>query len=82
MKPLSAVFLAVMGPIGWTITAVIALSVAFTIAYAKSEVFRNKVNSLVKSFTEFAKPIVNFCMPALKNLKSCYQHLVHYLRLF
>ncbi len=32
MKPLSAVFLAVMGPMGWTIAAVIALSVAFTVA--------------------------------------------------
>ncbi|WP_095890131.1 phage tail tape measure protein, partial [Clostridioides difficile] len=76
MKPLSAVFLAVMGPIGWTITAVIALSVAFTIAYAKSEVFRNKVNSLVKSFTEFAKPIVNFCMPALKQLGEKFKELL------
>ncbi|MCK1926291.1 phage tail tape measure protein [Clostridioides difficile] len=76
MKPLSAVFLAVMGPIGWTITAVIALSVAFTIAYAKSEVFRNKVNSLVKSFTEFAKPIVSFCMPALKQLGEKFKELL------
>ncbi|EQE73637.1 phage tail tape measure protein, TP901 family, core region [Clostridioides difficile CD51] len=76
MKPLSAVFLAVMGPVGWTITAVIALSVAFTIAYAKSEVFRNKVNSLVKSFTEFAKPIVNFCMPALKQLGEKFKELL------
>ncbi|MBY2488679.1 phage tail tape measure protein, partial [Clostridioides difficile] len=76
MKPLSAVFLAVMGPVGWTITAVIALAVAFTIAYAKSEVFRNKVNSLVKSFTEFAKPIVNFCMPALKQLGEKFKELL------
>ncbi|MGO0861735.1 phage tail tape measure protein, partial [Clostridioides difficile] len=76
MKPLSAVFLAVMGPIGWTITAVIALAVAFTIAYAKSEVFRNKVNSLVKSFTEFAKPIVSFCMPALKQLGEKFKGLL------
>ncbi|HBG7232831.1 TPA: phage tail tape measure protein [Clostridioides difficile] len=76
MKPLSAVFLAVMGPVGWTITAVIALAVAFTIAYAKSEVFRNKVNSLVKSFTEFAKPIVSFCMPALKQLGEKFKELL------
>ncbi|MCU6061090.1 hypothetical protein, partial [Clostridioides difficile] len=76
MKPLSAVFLAVMGPVGWTITAVIALAVAFTIAYAKSEVFRNKVNSLVKSFTEFAKPIVSFCMPALKQLWEKFKELL------
>ncbi|MCC0724794.1 phage tail tape measure protein [Clostridioides sp. ZZV14-6045] len=76
MKPLSAVFLAVMGPIGWTITAIIALSVAFTVAYTKSEVFRNKVNSLVKSFVEFAKPIVSFCMPALKQLGEKFKELL------
>ncbi|WP_131058214.1 phage tail tape measure protein, partial [Clostridioides difficile] len=76
MKPLSAVFLAAMGPVGWIITAIIALAVAFTIAYAKSEVFRNKVNSLVKSFTEFAKPIVSFCMPALKQLGEKFKELL------
>ncbi|CZR99287.1 Phage-related minor tail protein [Clostridioides difficile] len=76
MKPLSAVFLAIMGPMGWTIAAIIALSVAFTVAYAKSEVFRNKVNSLVKAFTEFAKPIVSFCMPALKQLEEKFKELL------
>lgn len=48
------------GPIGITVAAIVGLSTAFTVAYAKSETFRNIIQGLIQRFKEFIPTIVSF----------------------
>lgn len=45
MPKTGAVITALTGPVGWIAAAIVALGVAFVVAYKKSETFRNIVNS-------------------------------------
>ncbi|MCR1833052.1 tape measure protein [Oceanobacillus caeni] len=49
LKLLKAGFTALTGPVGLTIAIIAALATAFTIAYKKSETFRNIVNKVLDS---------------------------------
>lgn len=48
------------GPIGITIAAIVGIGTAFTVAYAKSETFRNIIQGLIQRFKEFIPTIVSF----------------------
>lgn len=48
------------GPIGITVAVIAGLATAFTVAYAKSETFRNIVQGLITKFREFIPTIVSF----------------------
>jgi len=47
--PLAAALAAITGPVALGVAAVVGLGVAFTMAYRKSESFRNGVNSVLRS---------------------------------
>lgn len=51
---------ALTGPIGITVAVIAGLATAFTVAYAKSETFRNIIQGLIQLFKEFIPTIVSF----------------------
>lgn len=53
-------FAALTGPVGITIGVITLLGTAFTVAYAKSETFRNIIQGLIQRFKEFIPTIVSF----------------------
>src|SRR5699024_2873033 len=53
-------FVALTGPVGITIGVITLLGTAFTVAYAKSETFRNIIHGLIQRFKEFIPTIVSF----------------------
>ena len=63
-------------PGGWIVLGVTALVTAFTVAYRKSETFRNKVNELVGKLKEFAANLKAELVPRLKELYGWFQEHV------
>lgn len=57
---LAGFFAILTGPIGITIAAIVGIGTAFTVAYAKSETFRNIIQGLIQRFKEFIPTIVSF----------------------
>src|SRR5699024_736662 len=57
---LSRAFGVLSGPVGWIITAITVLVAGFTLAYKKSDTFKNGVDGLVKSFKDALKWIRDF----------------------
>lgn len=57
---LAGFFAILTGPIGITIAAIVGIGTAFTVAYAKSETFRNIIQGLITKFREFIPTIVSF----------------------
>src|SRR5699024_3566689 len=53
-------FAALTGPVGITIGVITLLGTAFTVAYAKSETFRNIIQGLIQRFKEFIPTILWF----------------------
>lgn len=53
-------FGALLGPVGIVVGVLVGLGTAFTIAYAKSETFRNTIQGLIARFREFIPTIVSF----------------------
>src|SRR5699024_6164839 len=53
-------FAALTGPVGITIGVITLLGTAFTVAYAKSETFRNIIQGLIQRFKEFIPTILSF----------------------
>ena len=60
LPALKVAFAAINWPITLTVTAVAALTAGFTIAYTKSETFRNIVNGLIERFKAFIPTILSF----------------------
>src|SRR5699024_12205210 len=60
LRALKVAFAAINWPITFTVTAVAALTAVFTIAYTKSETFRNIVNGLIERFKAFIPTILSF----------------------
>ncbi len=58
------------GPIGITVAVIAGLATAFTIAYAKSETFRNIVQGLITKFREFIPTIVSFAQSIYTNFMN------------
>lgn len=63
-------FAALTGPIGITIGVIALLGTAFTVAYAKSETFRNIVQGLITKFREFIPTIVTFAQSIYSNFMT------------
>src|SRR5699024_12576710 len=60
LTALKVAFAAINWTITLTVTAVAALTAGFTIAYTKSEKFRNIVNGLIERFKAFRPTILSF----------------------
>ena len=58
------------GPIGITIGVITLLGTAFTVAYAKSETFRNIIQGLIQRFKEFIPTIVSFSQSIYTNFMN------------
>lgn len=57
-------------PTGWIVIGITALVAAFTLAYQKSETFRNKVQALWANFKEFAAGLKSSVVPKLQELRD------------
>lgn len=72
-----------VGPIGWVVLALVALGIAFVIAYKKSEKFRNWVKSvagwvndnLVKPVVKAAKAVIKWFQKIAKDPKKAWEDL-------
>src|SRR5699024_7525368 len=58
------------GPIGITVAAIVGIGTAFTVAYAKSETFRNIIQGLIQRFKEFIPTIVSFSQSIYTNFMN------------
>src|SRR5699024_4682834 len=58
------------GPVGITIGVITLLGTAFTVAYAKSETFRNIIQGLIQRFKEFIPTIVSFAQSIYTNFMN------------
>lgn len=58
------------GPIGITVAVIAGLATAFTVAYAKSETFRNIIQGLIQRFKEFIPTIVSFSQSIYTNFMN------------
>ena len=58
------------GPIGITVAAIVGIGTAFTVAYAKSETFRNIIQGLIQRFKEFIPTIVSFSQSIYTNFMT------------
>jgi tape measure domain-containing protein len=70
------------GPIGITIGVITTLIGVFTTAYAKSESFRNIVNSLVERFVSFIPTIVQFAQSIYNNFMNIITPAINAVRDF
>lgn len=70
LKALASRFSFLLGPVGIAIGVITTLGTVFTVAYAKSETFRNIVNNLVQKFREFIPTIVSFGQSVYQNFMS------------
>ncbi len=81
------------GPIGITIAAIVGIGTAFTVAYAKSETFRNIIQGLIQRFKEFIPTIVSFgqsiytnfmnlVIPAVNAVKTFFIEMFQKIRQF
>lgn len=60
IKFLGQIFIATMTPVGWVVTALVALGAAFVVAYKKSETFRNFIDGLKDKFVSAWQSMVEF----------------------
>ena len=67
---LAGFFAILTGPIGITIAAIVGIGTAFTVAYAKSETFRNIIQGLIQRFKEFIPTIVSFSQSIYTNFMT------------
>ena len=67
---LAGFFAILTGPIGITIAAIVGIGTAFTVAYAKSETFRNIIQGLIQRFKEFIPTIVSFSQSIYTNFMN------------
>lgn len=81
------------GPIGITVAVIAGLATAFTVAYAKSETFRNIIQGLIQRFKEFIPTIVSFgqsiytnfmnlVIPAVNAVKTFFIEMFQKIRQF
>ena len=76
-KGLGAVLAAITSPVGLTVLAITGLATAFTIAYKKSETFRNVVNGALNGVKEVVlivkDAIVEFVQSLFENIKMFWE---------
>lgn len=59
LSMLSSFLTLLSGPVGWVIAGIVALGVAFTVAYKKSETFRNIVNAALNGVKKAFMTVFN-----------------------
>src|SRR5699024_7170530 len=70
------------GPVGITIGVITLLGTAFTVAYAKSETFRNIIQGLIQRFKEFIPTIVSFGQSIYTNFMNLVVPAVNAVKTF
>ncbi|COX60705.1 TP901 family phage tail tape measure protein [Staphylococcus aureus] len=73
---LGTVFTALTGPIGIVLGVLAGLAVAFTIAYKKSETFRNFVNDAIESVKQTFSNFIQFIQPFIDSVKNVFKQAV------
>ncbi|HCY7323828.1 TPA: phage tail tape measure protein [Staphylococcus aureus] len=73
---LGTVFTALTGPIGIVLGVLAGLAVAFTIAYKKSETFRNFVNGTINSVKQTFSNFIQFIQPFIDSVKNVFKQAV------
>ncbi|WP_406878487.1 phage tail tape measure protein [Staphylococcus aureus] len=73
---LGTVFTALTGPIGIVLGVLAGLAVAFTIAYKKSETFRNFVNGAINSVKQTFSNFIQFIQPFIDSVKNVFKQAV------
>ncbi|HDB3627073.1 TPA: phage tail tape measure protein [Staphylococcus aureus] len=73
---LGTVFTALTGPIGIVLGVLAGLAVAFTIAYKKSETFRNFVNGAINSVKQTFSNFIKFIQPFIDSVKNIFKQAV------
>ncbi|EVU88725.1 phage tail tape measure protein, TP901 family, core region [Staphylococcus aureus M13384] len=73
---LGTVFTALTGPIGIVLGVLAGLAVAFTIAYKKSETFRNFVNDAIESVKQIFSNFIQFIQPFIDSVKNVFKQAV------
>ncbi|HDJ1279437.1 TPA: phage tail tape measure protein [Staphylococcus aureus] len=73
---LGTVFTALTGPIGIVLGVLAGLAVAFTIAYKKSETFRNFVNGAINSVKQTFSNLIQFIQPFIDSVKNIFKQAV------
>lgn len=73
---LGTVFTALTGPIGIVLGVLAGLAVAFTIAYKKSETFRNFVNGAINSVKQTFSNFIQFIQPFIDSVKNIFKQAV------
>ncbi|WP_414895107.1 phage tail protein, partial [Staphylococcus aureus] len=67
---------ALTGPIGIVLGVLAGLAVAFTIAYKKSETFRNFVNGAIESVKQTFSNFIQFIQPFIDSVKNVFKQAV------
>ncbi|HGX1599032.1 TPA: phage tail tape measure protein, partial [Staphylococcus aureus] len=73
---LGTVFTALTGPIGIVLGVLAGLAVAFTIAYKKSETFRNFVNGAIESVKQTFSNFIQFIQPFVDSVKNIFKQAI------
>lgn len=73
---LGTVFTALTGPIGIVLGVLAGLAVAFTIAYKKSETFRNFVNGAIESVKQTFSNFIQFIQPFIDSVKNIFKQAI------
>ncbi|HDK4662317.1 TPA: phage tail tape measure protein [Staphylococcus aureus] len=73
---LGTVFTALTGPIGIVLGVLAGLAVAFTIAYKKSETFRNFVNGAIESVKQTFSDFIQFIQPFVDSVKNIFKQAI------
>lgn len=73
---LGTVFTALTGPIGIVLGVLTGLAVAFTIAYKKSETFRNFVNGAIESVKQTFSNFIQFIQPFIDSVKNIFKQAI------
>ncbi|RAI79296.1 phage tail tape measure protein [Macrococcoides goetzii] len=68
LSALKSLFLLMTGPVGLTVAAIVGLGIAFTVAYKKSETFRNVVNKALSGVKNLAMQAVGAIMDFAKGI--------------
>ncbi|HDG6366706.1 TPA: phage tail tape measure protein, partial [Staphylococcus aureus] len=73
---LGTVFTALTGPIGIVLGVLAGLAVAFTVAYKKSETFRNFVNGAIDSVKQTFSNFIQFIQPFIDSVKNIFNQAI------
>ncbi|TDL35682.1 hypothetical protein EVU91_11565 [Macrococcoides bohemicum] len=68
LSALKSLFILMTGPVGLTVAAIVGLGIAFTVAYKKSETFRNVVNKALSGVKNLAMQAVGAIMKFAKGI--------------